>query len=147
MFVPLAPPLAVKIAPPVMLVAAGVLAFFQGDTGQTMPTDAAVNVVQLLITALAAGGTGTFLIKMAAGEYSKTRAEQRALVKEERALERADDERRYTDHKELTAQLLAAYNARIAGILNELALERQRSDKLLTQMLSKIVPADRDESA
>jgi hypothetical protein len=125
-----------------MLIAAGILAFFQGDTGQTMPTDAAVNVVQLLITALAAGGTGTFLIKMAAGEYGKTRAEQRALAKEERDLERAEDERRYLDHKDLTSQLVTAYNNRITGLLEQLALERQRSDQLLVQMLDKLLPHD-----
>jgi hypothetical protein len=136
MIAPLAA-IATSKAPGFILLASGFVLATMHDVGDAVPPGTESTLVQMAALFLGAGGIGYLLIKTGMGEYSKSREEQRLRLKEDRDAERADDDRRYADHKDLSARLINAYDVQVRGLRDELIAERRYSAQLVAQLTGK----------
>lgn len=125
---PLADLLASKAVPGLMLTSGVLLAFAEGAT-ETMPASAATiiaSLAQLLVTGGGLAAAGAFILR----RVDKLLDARDAARKEEAALDRAERERQYSDHKETTSRYIASLEARVQRA-------EERYDRLVEVLMGK----------
>lgn len=129
--------------------ALGAVALFQGESPPADATGVLSGIIQGLALALSAGGVGTYLIKTAGTEYGKQKESERTREVEERARERAENERQWQffvtqiadrdkAYLEQIAREREAAAAEIAYLRKVCETERSGRDTLVLQFIEKI---------